>query len=299
MAPSKKSSSTILPAWLRIVLTAVLGPGRAFTLVVLLVAVFLIAWYFVWQHVRSHVLGSDRYMVPLEKVLITPLPAWIHSDVRGDVFRNASLDPPLSILDGDLSARIAHAFSLHPWVEKVERVTKHADGQVNVELVYRRPVCMIEATGELLPVDIEGVLLPGGDFSPIEKQSYPCMAGIDSRPMGPVGQHWGDIRIVEGAEIAAAIGPAWQQLRLYRLLTLTNHGAPAAAERNYELVTRVGTRIFWGPAPSAKAPNDLAASEKLARLVQYAADHATLDGPSGPQQLDIRSLPPPRKKQGD
>jgi hypothetical protein len=294
-SPKKNASVPLLPAWLRALAGTAVGPGRTFTLSVLLIAVFLLGWYFVWQHVRQHALASDRYTVTLEKVEITPLPAWIHSDVRADVFRNASLDPPLSILDDDLASRVDNAFSLHPWVNKVERVTKRADGTVKVDLVYRRPVCMVEVAGELVPVDIEGVLLPSGDFSPIEKQSYPCLAGVDTRPMGPVGQRWGDIRVVEGAEIAAALGPAWQQLRLYRLQPLLSPG-PAPAERWYELVTRAGTRVLWGAPPSTKAADELPVSDKVARLVQYVADHITLDGPAGPQQLDVRRLPPARKR---
>ena len=40
---------------------------------------------------------------------------------------------PLSILDDDLTGRIAAAFALHPWVAKVVRVTKHHPAGVDVE----------------------------------------------------------------------------------------------------------------------------------------------------------------------
>ena len=92
---------------------------------------------------------------------------------------------------------------------------------MNVDIVYRRPVCMVEianaSTVDLLPVDDEGVWLPGEDFSQKQKESYPCLAGVDRRPIQPVGHPWGDARVVDGAAIAAALLPCWQQLKLYRI----------------------------------------------------------------------------------
>jgi hypothetical protein len=146
--------------------------------------------------------------------------------------------------------------------------------------------------GDLLPVDAEGVLLPNGDFSPLEKQGYPCLAGIDTRPMGPPGQRWGDGRVVDGAEIAAAVGPAWQLLKLFRIQPCPRPAAAAAEEPAYELFTRAGTPILWGPPPGSKAPDDLRTAEKVGRLLRYAAEHGGLDAPEGTRQLDIRTLPP-------
>ena len=87
---------------------------------------------------------SPDYRIGPEQVEITPQPPWIQqSDIRAEVFRNPTLDGPLSIMDDDLAERIANAFARHPWVAKVERVTKQY-GSVKVELVYRKPVCMVE-----------------------------------------------------------------------------------------------------------------------------------------------------------
>lgn len=291
-SPKKSNSLPLLPAPVVRAVVFLGGPGRTFTALVLLAALAMIAWFFVWQNVRNHVFASGEYTVALEQVNITPLPPWIHTDVRADVFRNASLDPPLSILDDDLTQRIANAFAMHPWVAKVSRVAKRPPARIDVELVYRRPICMVEIPGDLLPVDIEGVLLPSGDFSPIEKQSYPCLAVVDTRPMGPVGQRWGDGRIVDGAEIAAALETAWKQLRLYRIQPCPKLAPAVAGEPTYELFTRAGTRIYWGLAPSSKATGELTTAERVARLLRYAAEHGSLDGREGPQALDVRSLPP-------
>ncbi|MGA2030955.1 MAG: hypothetical protein ABSG68_01760 [Thermoguttaceae bacterium] len=296
-----KTSRKTVPAPLAKLAAFVLGPARTPVLILLVLAIFSGGVYFGWQYVRLNVIAkpaagpnlplADEYVVKEEQVHITPLPAWIHSNVLHDVFRDGSLENVrLSTLDDDLARRIANAFFLHPWIAKA-RVRIRPAGRVDVDLVYRRPVCMIEVPGDLLPVDIEGVLLPSGDFSPVEKYSYPVLGGIDSVPMGPAGQRWGDPRVIDGAGIAAALLPVWKQLRLYRIKTATAAGPALGNGRVYELYTRAGTRIYWGRSPAAKAADELTADEKVARLGQYAAEHDSLDGQSGQQELDVRNLP--------
>ena len=293
MAKSPNKSLPLVPKGLSRAIAFLFGPARIATALVVLAACFLTAWLVVWRHVAPWVLASSRYRVTADQViLLPPPPAWIHHHVRDEVLHNASLDRPLSILDDDLLDRFTTAMKLHPWIARVNRVTKRSPARVEVELVYREPVCMVEVSStELLPVDVLGVLLPGEDFSPIEKQSYPRLTGIDTRPMGPAGQSWGDGRVVGGAEIADALGPAWQQLKLDRIRPMPQPGPPAA-NPPYELFTRARTRVFWGTAPGLKAPGEMPAQEKVARLRQYAAQHGSLDGADGPLDLDVHTLPP-------
>ena len=165
----------------------------------------------VWSYVYPHFRASGLYTITQEKVIITKQPSWIHADIRAEVFRDASLDGLQSNLDDSLAERIARAFRLHPWVADA-KVRKRPPAEVEVDLVYRRPVCMVDQPGGPAPVDIEGVLLPSDDFSPIEKKSYPRLSGVDTGPVGPAGQRWGDGRVVGGAEIAAALADVWQRL---------------------------------------------------------------------------------------
>ncbi len=292
MKPAKKTKSTaIVPPALRQSVAFLYGPGRTLTLAIVVLAGFSGGAYAVWRHVEKRVENSSDYLVSVDQITITPPPEWIRTDVRAEAFRTASSpDRPLSTLDDGLAQRIYSAFMLHPWVAKAV-VTKRAGGRVNVNVVYRRPVCMVEVAGgsavELLPVDGEGVWLPGEDFSQKQKESYPCLAGIDHRPIQSVGHAWGDARVVDGAAIAAALLPVWQQLKLYRIQAAVQ--APTANDRGltYELYTRAGTRIVWGSASGSAASVEPSADEKVARLVQYAAAHGSLDiGPS----LDVRTI---------
>ncbi len=267
------------------------GPWRPWALTILLLGLFAGGWYSVWKTAGPDVLASPEYWVTPDTISVTEPPIWIRTDIRTEVVRNASLDRPLSIMDDNLTERAARAFAMHPWVAKVHRVVKFHPSGLRVELEYRRPVCMVETESrtELLPVDIQGIVLPGGDFSPVESSRYPRLAKIDSIPVGVVGESWGDGRVVGGAEIAGAFGSAWQELKLDRIVPSMNRNQGYTEACTYELFTRGGTRILWGHDPSTELPGEAPAVDKIARLKKYAAEHGTLEGHNGPQTIDARS----------
>ena len=264
--------------------------GQSTAVLVLLVAMVLF-WFAVWWRVRDRVLASPEYWLTQANVEITPPPPWIRSDIRAEVFRDASLGPSLSIMDDNLTARLHDAFSLHPWIAKVRQVRKSYPAHVQVDLIYRKPVCMVLAVPSgAWPVDVDGVRLPTADFCPLDVNRYPRLTQIDSTPVGPEGTRWGDPRVVGGAQIAAALEPAWQELKLDHIAPTgtTEPGRPA--DYFYELVTRSGTRILWGRAPGTDMPGEVPAADKVARLKKYVAENGSLEGRRGPQELDVRSL---------
>ncbi len=289
--PAAAKKFSILRAAFRLAL----GPGRPVVIVLLLIGLLAGACFVVWQSVRERVLADSRYWLKAADVEITPLPEWIHSDVRGDVIRGITLDRSMSIMDEQLTQRIADAFGLHPWVAKVVAVRKFHPARLKVDLEYRRPVLMVEVPVPggfgLLPVDVQGAWLPSGDFTANEAAGYPRLVGINSAPVGPVGTRWGDARVVGAAEIAAAIGSSnWTSLKLQQIMASTPWITNAGEEFTYELTTGGGSRVLWGRSPGASGPGEVPAADKVARLKQYAAEHGGLDGPHGPNVLDDRSL---------
>jgi len=285
MAATRKTqpgSGSALAAWARLAVRTIRGPVGA---TLLLAAVLVGGWYLTWHVIGANVLRSDRYVLRQESLDVPSPPDWIHTDVRGEVFRSLAFEGPLSIMDDHLAKRVADAFALHPWIAKVRRVTKQHPGRVKVELDYRRPVCMVEVPGGLLPVDAESAWLRSEDFSPVEASQYPRLSGLESMPVGSVGTKWGDGRVVGGAEIAALLATAWNELQLARIVPSAR--PQSGPHYSYELYTRGGTRILWGLAPGAGVPGDVPAAEKIERLRKYVAAHGTLDGS---HQLDLRSL---------
>lgn len=267
-------------------------PVRRLAAFVLLAAALSSGGYAAWCAVREHVVADERYEVTAESVTITPPPDWIRSEVKAEVVRDASLEGPLSILDDDLSQRLYEAFEAHPWVAKVERVTKRPPNAVEVELVYRRPVLMVQVPEGLLPVDAEGVQLLTRDFSPLEAARYPRLTDIEVATGPPAGTRWSDPRVTAAARLAAVLIDAWEELGLHHL-ALTNEPSTTPGQLfEFDLFTKDGTRVRWGAAPTAEAPEQKLAGERLARLRQYHADRGSLEGARGPQEIDLRQPGP-------
>jgi hypothetical protein len=258
-------------------------PYRRLLVVLLLVGGLIGGAYYGWQRLGPEVVQGPEYVLQPDQIQIPPPPPWIRSDIRAETIRDGGLTG-LSILDRDLTVKIARAFSLHTWVEDVRRVRKEHPARVIVELVYRRPVAMVEVTMNdrpgLLPVDMNGVLLPPGDFSAEQARDYLRISLPDATPTGPVGTSWGDLRVDGAAKIAAVLLEHWKQLGLYRIAVESGGAAPGAADEvRFVLTTRRGAQIVWGPAPQAASGADVkAAFAKVERLVAYVEKHGPLDG---------------------
>ena len=232
--------------------------GRTVLIVLVLIGLLGGGLYAAWIALKPRIVASREYLIGPEQVEITSPPPWItRSDVRAEVFRNPTIDGRLSLLDDDLVERIENAFARHPWVAQVKRVQKEY-GTVKVDLVYRKPVCMIAVHEGLLPVDAEGTLLPLVDFTPVESTRFPCLLGVEQRPTVLPGSRWTDPRVIGAAEIAAAFGESWTPMRLQYIEPLSSDPSrPAEGESNrlsgepfFVLTTQTKTRILWRYAPA-------------------------------------------------
>ena len=267
-------------------------PYRRLLVVLLLAAGLIGGASYGWQRLGPQIRQGPEYVLQADQIQIPPPPPWIRSDVRAETIRDGGLTG-LSILDRDLTVKIARAFSLHTWVEDVRRVRKEHPARVIVELVYRRPVAMVEVTMNdrpgLLPVDTNGVLLPPGDFSAEQARDYLRISLPDATPTGPVGTPWGDPRVDGAARIAAVLLEHWKQLGLYRIAVESGEAAPpAAGEAMFVLTTRRGAQVVWGAAPQADSGADVkAALAKVERLVAYVEKHGPLDGLNSDVHIDL------------
>ena len=154
------------------------------------------------QQLRPHVAIQPEYLVASADMAITPPPAWIHSDVKATAIRDAALPSKLSILDDRLSERISQACLLNPWIARVEKVQTLYPARIQVNLIYRRPVAMIEVFGGLLPVDSDAVLLPTEDFRPRRRNTIRASRAFNRA-------RW-DRWALRGAIPSSRPAPSWQ-----------------------------------------------------------------------------------------
>ena len=216
-------------------LRALTGSGNSLKVVVPLTLGFLviIGLWAAWMAWGPSVTSSSEYQLSVETIKITEPPPWIRADIRAQVFRDASL-AGVSLRDRQLTVKVARAFEGHPWVARVTRVRKRFPAEVDVELVYRRPVAMVEVfTGDqpgLFPIDSEGVLLDPRDFSENMALQYLRIVVDYSHPLGVVGTSWGDQRVISAAQIAGLLGSIpWKEMGIYRVVALPDAGGTSTS----------------------------------------------------------------------
>lgn len=254
------------------------------------------AAHFLWQRSAPAIADHPQYLVNADGIHITPPPAWIRSDIKMQVLRDAGLVGTISVLDDwdVLSRRVKEAFEFHPWVASVVRITKQLPSSLNIELTYRRPIAAVESRDSsgisFLPIDKDAVRLPESDLTDAERRYLPRISGVTGRPL--VGDVWTDPRVIGGAQLVASLGEAWQTLKLVEIMASPRSAAHDESQQDYtfDIITTGGTRIVWGVAPGQEASaGESAFDKKRQRLVDYAAQHGQLESIDGPAAIDVRS----------
>ncbi|NIP85160.1 MAG: hypothetical protein GTO03_06215 [Planctomycetales bacterium] len=258
---------------------------RALVLVPLLVVVVLAGGYWLARTAGRVGLGSADYQLAPDRIQLCTSSPWVDPQrLTASVIQDASLDRPLSILDPQLTERIALAFAQHPWVAEVARVEKFHPARVEVDLVYRTPVAVVVAGQQRVLVDQVGVPLPATDLPGPPQDALPTILGIDAPRRHVFGSAVGDPQVAGAAQIAAALRSSWSWLGLAAIVpaATTANGGQAFA---YELVTRQGTRIGWGRQGGTPQEGEATAEEKSRWLQRYFRVHGTLEGLSHDGQV--------------
>jgi hypothetical protein len=230
-----------------------------------------------------------EYQLQTAEIRVNEIPQWVPKDLVTQVVNQSRLGAQRSVLEEGLTKEIAIAFQKHPWVEKVVQVAKHVPARIDVELIFRRPVAMVEVPTGLLPVDGSGVLLPPTEFTPEDARRYPLISQPKTSPRGAVGTNWGDPQVVAAAKLAAVLLPHWKDFNLTSIVIPAGLDLRAPLEELvFELQTKGGSRIVWGRAPGVVYPLELSPHQKIGRLEECLTRFGGFDLPDGPYEIDIR-----------
>ncbi len=263
-------------------------------------AALVLGGYIAWQRWGAEHVSKKYYAIAPEMIHVTQRPDYIRSDITQSVYSDTRLDQ-LSLLDPAASARIASAFSFHPWVKRVVAVRKLPGGEVDVHLQYRAPVAMVfvisrhpEIAGRsFFAVDEEGVLLPTTEFTRNETMKYLHIEVPDVYPTGGVGSAFGDPRVVGAARIAAAVAPFRETLKL-RSIRLDDSSRTSPVPQ-YGFYTADGRDFFWGSAPGEELYGEPVSEAKIRQLIERIAKGGA--GEEGKRisqtQGDGGKMPPP------
>jgi hypothetical protein len=247
------------------------------------------AW-FLWKQVHPTVAARGDYLLDLNEIELPPKPAWIRADVRAEALRDASLDPPLSLLDPALPQRLVKAYGLHPWVSRVDGVKLTYPAHANIKLQYRRPLALVPVNEGLLPIDAAGTLLPTRDFeNHPDLLKYPRLTVNVGSPTAPAGTVWDNPIILGGAQIIAALEPLWNQAELIQLRWVEDLANVGQITRHYVLETKSGGTLIWGQAPGREHVGELPLAEKVAALKRWSEQPGGLGGVVKLNTIDLRT----------
>jgi hypothetical protein len=301
------------------------GSGRGIFGILALSLLFVVAAYVSWAKWGDLITQRPEFVLTADSFEITPQPPWIRSDIKAAVMRDASLRQ-LSVLDPDLTKRVAQAFELNAWVAGALQASKRAgrDGpRVIVQLRYREPVIMVRTRDQrwkgdcFWPVDTEGIFLPPEEFSANQTRTYLRVEAGSPLPAGAVGTSYGDPGVTGAAKIAEGLKSVWNSIGLEWILVrnelprdvgqpveptylLLPTGAPVDAvanRRSSRLVSlsnptaasdAPSLEVRWGHAPGHESPGEASAAEKIASLKAIVASHGRLDQLSPTTIIDLR-----------
>ncbi len=275
----------LVRAWLQRASRAIRSPARGVWTTVLTVGLAIFVVWWAWGKWGNQVLSRSDLKLAPEHLVLPPAPKWVGPDLLQQVIQQGSLENA-SLLDPELTVKVRHALEMHPWIESVQYVSKHASGKVVAELRYRQPAAMVVTEAGWWPVDTFGVLLPPSDFSEQDPSAFLQIWTPFNQPAGDVGTSFGHPGVVGAARLAALMLDRWQS---WGLTGIYVHHLDEAREAGieFELLTKRGTRIEWGSPPGNELPGESLAAEKLHRLEQVVESRGSLDL-SPPAWIDVR-----------
>lgn len=235
-------------------------------------ALLIIGGYVAWHrwgsvHVTQRYSGLDP-----SQIQVTDPPEHVRTNIVKAVYRDTAMED-LSLLDRQATAKIASAFSMHPWVRSVVGVRKLPSGVIDVRLEYRTPVAMVhvfkpdrnDTRSYFFPVDGEGILLPTTEFARAETTQFLFIEVPGVYSTNDAGTPFGDRRVEAAAKLAELLQPYREEAQLR---SIGVHGDRRQTETpQLELTTQSGGRLFWGSPPGAELPGEATVQMKLRTLM--------------------------------
>ncbi len=250
----------------------------------------IVGGYVGWHRWGSEHVSAQYFGVDPTRIEITQPPEHVRSNIVKAVYRDAAMDA-LSLLDRQATAKIASAFSMHPWVRNVIGVRKLPGGAIEVRLEYRVPVAMVhvfkpdptDKGSYFFPIDGDGVLLPTNEFARSETKDFIHIEIPNTYSSNAfVGSPFGDSRIKYAAQLAEILAPFREKAGIR---SIGVYGDPRhSAVPQYEITKVNGTKFAWGSPPGSEQPGEDTLNMKIRALI----------GTSNSEGTDLRMASPGR-----
>jgi len=202
-------------------------------------------------------------------VRLIEAPAWLGESRVSEIERAIATIVKTNPLDRASLNEAAAMLADNAWVERVRRITRAYDGQVDAHLTYREPVALVGARDGFHLVDREARRLPGVyPYEQVRTLGLPAITGVQAAPPAE-GEPWQGEDVRAGLKLAMLLerSPWADQVRA---VDVANHAG--RADRSYphlSIITPEGT-VRWGRTPGEESIYEPPAEEKLAMLERIA-----------------------------
>jgi hypothetical protein len=205
-------------------------------------------------------------------------PAWLDTESYCAVLEGLEnalrIFPDTDIFDSRVCEYVGATLKRSPWIERVDRVTKRADGLIRVHAAFRRPFTFIERDGVAYLIDEKGVLLPHQErVEDISHTDWLTIRGVRHPAPSQAGQLWEGEDVQRGIALIAflnrnfAISPTPIRSRLVAVNVSNFDGKRWPAAGWLRLVsTYPKVYVHWGRTPGDEYPVEDSKEAKFAKM---------------------------------
>lgn len=190
------------------------------------------------------------------------------------------LPPDADVFAPELTAWVGQRVMDSPWVERVERVAKQADGTVRVRAEFREPVAFVVHQRWAYLVDEAGHWLgPRSNPDFVRPDQWYVIIGAEHAAPSEAGERWIGNDVAAGLQLVRYLRAAEAQRHLnfrdaIRSVDVANYNLE---ENAFDGRLRIQTvypycYIRWGEPPGEEYPIETRASRKLDMLRSLYAD---------------------------
>jgi hypothetical protein len=235
----------------------------------------LLGWAWLGRRAGDDLRDSGRTALVFADTECDTPPGMSRGEFLTEVQYLGELPDRIPAPDAGLPARLAAAFSLHPWVAHVERI-EASPGPLRAKLTFRTPVLAASWQPDEIGqgptwrvVDGFGVLLPQS----ASLEGVPRLMNSAFAPTA-AGRRWTDVNVQLAARTMAYLAGERAVLPFDKVEVVEG-----------EIILRVGTALVrWGRAPGDEIEGEPRADDKRRRLIDAAAAPGGVAG-----TLDLRS----------
>jgi len=219
------------------------------------------------------------------------LPDWILDEIAYER-HFYDLRPIFSrdLYDPRLCFELGAALSRSPWISRVERVSKRADGTVVVHAGFRMYLTYVVRNGTGYLVDAQGVRLPRQEAEAALGQYGMILVEGVQAPVPAVGQPWAAPEVTAGLRLVEYLAKhAPRQLRAaLRAVDVANYNNRLDRHSGWLRIRTLqpGTYILWGHPVGEEYDTESSPQRKLELLWSIYREHGQI--PSDWMDIDVR-----------